>query len=165
MKTPASFSVAPKNSPQCHKTAPSLAGEEYRQGSRTSPASLQGGKILLWKSYVSPPPGKEEPCLFSNENSNSTGAQKLEPEALLQCYGHLHQKALDPVRSPKLSWWQLSQYYGGWPHGNTGCCNAFLVLLLLLFCWHVNAQHQQCLLWFHSPYWNICCIEQFKSQT
>ena len=21
-----------------------------------------------------------------------------------QCYGHMHQKALDPVRSPKLSW-------------------------------------------------------------
>ena len=37
-------------------------------------------------------------------------------------YGHTHQKAPDPVRSPKLSWWWRSQYCGGGPHGNTACC-------------------------------------------
>ncbi len=44
-------------------------------------------------------------------------------------YGHTHQKTPDPVRSPKLSWWWLSQYCGGGPHGNTGCCN-FCPLLM-----------------------------------
>ena len=38
-------------------------------------------------------------------------------------------KAPDPVRSPQLSNIWTSQYYGGGPHGNTGCCsfcNSFL---------------------------------------
>ncbi len=45
----------------------------------------------------------------------------------------MHQKALDPVRSPKLSWWQPSQYYGWWQRGNTGCCNATFFFLFFLF--------------------------------
>ena len=32
-------------------------------------------------------------------------------------------KAPDPVRSPQLSNIWTSQYYGGGPHGNTGCCS------------------------------------------
>ena len=45
----------------------------------------------------------------------------------------MHQKALDPVRSPKLSWWQPSQYYGWWQRGNTGCCNANFFVFYFLF--------------------------------
>ncbi len=41
-------------------------------------------------------------------------------------YGHTHQKAPDPVRSPKLSWGWRSQYCGGAPHGNTACCSFFI---------------------------------------
>lgn len=41
-------------------------------------------------------------------------------------YGHTHQKAPDPVRSPKLSWWWRRQYCGGGPHGNTTCCSFFI---------------------------------------
>jgi hypothetical protein len=47
-------------------------------------------------------------------------------------YGHTHQKAPDPVRSPKLSWCWRSQYYGGGPHGNTACCS--FCLFLFFFC-------------------------------
>lgn len=35
-------------------------------------------------------------------------------------------KAPDPVRSPQLSNIWTSQYYGGGPHGNTGCCSFFI---------------------------------------
>lgn len=49
-------------------------------------------------------------------------------------YGHTHQKAPDPVWSPKLSWWWRSQYCGGGPHGNTTCCNFFLALIRLIQC-------------------------------
>jgi hypothetical protein len=41
-------------------------------------------------------------------------------------FGHIAMKAPDPVRSPKLSMAEPSQYYGGGPHGNTGCRS---------FCW------------------------------
>ena len=40
-------------------------------------------------------------------------------------YGHTILKTPDPVRSPQLSNIWTSQYYGGGPHGNTGCCNFF----------------------------------------
>ena len=38
-------------------------------------------------------------------------------------YGHTMLKAPDPVRSPQLSNIWTSQYYGGGPHGNIGCCS------------------------------------------
>ena len=38
-------------------------------------------------------------------------------------YGHTMLKTPDPVRSPQLSNIWTSQYYGGGPHGNTGCCS------------------------------------------
>lgn len=41
-------------------------------------------------------------------------------------YGHTMLKAPDPVRSPQLSNIWTSQYYGGGPHGNTGCCSSFI---------------------------------------
>ena len=47
----------------------------------------------------------------------------LKPTALASNYGHTHQKALDPVWSPKLSWWWRSQYCAGGHHGNTVCCS------------------------------------------
>lgn len=63
-------------------------------------------------------------------------------------YGHTHQKAPDPVWSPKLSWWWRSQYCGGGPHGNTACCSFFLFshikmtshLMFCLFMVHLNKE-------------------------
>ena len=47
-------------------------------------------------------------------------------------------KAPDPVRSPQLSNIWTSQYYGGGPHGNTGCCS-FCFTLFLYFCWNFKS--------------------------
>lgn len=48
-------------------------------------------------------------------------------------YGHTMLKAPDPVRSPQLSNIWTSQYYGGGPHGNTGCCSSFIFFLVFSF--------------------------------
>ena len=48
-------------------------------------------------------------------------------------YGHMHQKAPDPVRSPKLNWWQPCQYCGGRPRGNTACCSFFYLFFSFIF--------------------------------
>lgn len=50
-------------------------------------------------------------------------------------------KAPDPVRSPQLSNIWTSQYYGGGPHGNTGCCSFcifFIFFIFLYFVFFVN---------------------------
>ena len=48
-------------------------------------------------------------------------------------YGHIIPKAPDPVRSPQLNGIQISQYYGGGPHGNTGCCSFCIFYLQIYF--------------------------------
>jgi hypothetical protein len=48
---------------------------------------------------------------------------KMLNKTVTTSYGHTILKAPDPVRSPQLSNIWTSQYYGGGPHGNTGCCS------------------------------------------
>lgn len=46
-------------------------------------------------------------------------------------YDHIRLVPPEPVWSPKLSNRWFSQYCGGGPHGNTGCCSFFLFILLM----------------------------------
>jgi hypothetical protein len=57
---------------------------------------------------------------------------KYKSEIVIVGYGHTLVKTPEPVRSPKLSTSWLSQYCGGGPHGNTGCCS---FIHLCFFCW------------------------------
>lgn len=63
-------------------------------------------------------------------------------------YGHTMLKAPDPVRSPQLSNIWTSQYYGGGPHGNTGCCSSFI--FFFFFSWYCKCKFSAFIIFTYS---------------
>lgn len=61
---------------------------------------------------------------YPNSSHISFKVHKIETSIIFN-YGHTRLKVPDPVRSPKSSRRWPGQYYGGGPHGNTGCCSFF----------------------------------------
>ena len=72
-------------------------------------------------------------CNISRDMHIKKKLNKLLKATFTLSYGHTMLKAPDPVRSPQLSNIWTSQYYGGGPHGNTGCCSSFIFFYFLLF--------------------------------
>ena len=53
--------------------------------------------------------------------------------AVLGIHGHRTLKAPHPVRSAQLTGVPPSQYHGGGPRGNPGCCGFYFYLCLMIF--------------------------------
>ena len=81
--------------------------------------------IHRWNTHIQHTPFTHTHSLYSHLSIHLLHNAKLQNHITKVpfSYGHTHQNTPDPVWSPKLSWWWLSQYCGGGPHGNTGCCN------------------------------------------
>ena len=58
---------------------------------------------------------------------------KVNHQGLFLNYDHTNGKAPDPVWSPQLNPLWPCQYYGGGPHGNTGCCSFFALISFIFF--------------------------------